>query len=184
MKRLHHRLLWTTFALALALPATGILFPVLASGEPEVRLYTNEDLERFPVLPDSTVSAAAPDGDEWPVVVDYLEREYSRIDADRAYELERNQSEAEVELIRGEVGRRRYSLPYGAWGFGRVSRHAGGKSGHGKPGPIRPLHAGPSRAQIDYYKATRRSGADAFPQRSRPAGGSTPLPAPRRSKGR
>jgi hypothetical protein len=166
MRRFPAKLAWTI--LTVALPVAGAGAPALAAGEAEVRLYTNEDLARFPVLPDSTVAAEKPAREEWAGVVAYLEREHARIDADRAHRLERDRAEAEVEFIQRQGDRRRYSLPYDAWRYG-----------HGRPdrlratsfrtgGAIRPLHAGPTRSQIDYFKATRRSGADAVPQRSRP----------------
>jgi hypothetical protein len=147
--------------------------------ERDVRLYTNADLERFPDLPDSRVEAAKPSTEEWGFVTDYLQRQYSRIDADRAHALQRERAEAEVELIRTRANRRTYGLPlywnrFGVWR--RVPHRPPREGAIGRmrrallpDGSIRPLHAGPTRAQIDYAIASRRSGADAFPSNSRAA---------------
>jgi len=149
----------------------------------EVRLYTNDDLERFPTLPDSEVEASRPSNDEWRFVTDYLERQYSRLDADRKHSMERDRAEAEVDLIRRQANRRTYGLPfywnrYDSWNGAPGRRPGKGALDRIKrvrlpDGSIRPLHAGPTRTQIDYFKATRRSGASAFPEnsRSRSSGG-------------
>jgi hypothetical protein len=157
-------LVWTVHS-----PARG--------GDGEVRLYTNADLERFPLLPDSEVEAARPAADDWRVVTDYLQRQYARVDAERAYALERERAEAEVDLIRRGAGRRTYGLPYTFLRYGpyhRVPRKPPRDGAIGRitrgllpDGAIRPLHAGPTRAQIDHARASRRSGSDAFPSNSR-----------------
>jgi hypothetical protein len=152
--------------------------PSVARAEEQgVRVYTNADLERFPVLPDSDVEASRPSADEWRFVTDYLQRQYTRLDADREYSLERERAEAEVDLIRSRTNRRTYSLPgywnrYDQWNGAPDNRPGEGIAGRLKratlpSGSIRPLHAGPTRAQVDYFKATRRSGADAVPSNSR-----------------
>jgi len=147
----------------------------------EVRLYTNIDLERFPTLPASEVEASRPSADEWRFVTDYLDRQYTRLDADREHSMERDRAEAEVDLIRRQANRRTYGLPvywnrFDSWNGAPGRRTGKGTLGRIKratlpSGSIRPLHAGPTRAQIDYFKATRRSGASAFPGNSRPHSG-------------
>jgi len=151
---------------------------VVRAEDQAVRVYTNADLERFPALPDSDVEASRPSADEWRFVTDYLQRQYTRLDADRDYSLERERAEAEVDLIRSRANRRTYGLPvywnrYDRWN-GAPDTRPPGEGGIGRlkratlpDGSIRPLHAGPTRAQVDYFKATRRSGADAVPSNSR-----------------
>ena len=161
-------------ALVACLLACGLAVAGEAGTDGEVRLYTNADLERFPSLPSSTVEASTPSEEEWRFVTGYLDRQYERLDKDRAYEMKRRREEAEVELIQRRANRRTYGLPlyWGRFGhFGRVPGRPGGDHTAGRlvraalpDGSIRPLHAGPTRAQVDRFKATFRSGADAVPR--------------------
>ena len=88
--------------LAVSVPAAdgGVEPPSGPGGDraESVRVYTNRDLERFGPPDDTT--AAPPRDPGWEFVTDFLEREYRRLDADRAFDLERRRVEAETEAIR------------------------------------------------------------------------------------
>ena len=178
MRRSTRSLSTALFCLLVWTAAAGV-----ASGadEGEVRLYTNADLERFPTSPDSEVVASHPTTDEWRFVTDYLKSQYTRLDADRKYSMERERAEAETDLIRHQANRRTYGLPVYWNRFDRWNGAPGHSPGEGTigrikramipDGSIRPLHAGPTRAQVDHFKASRRSGADAYPGNSRSRSG-------------
>ena len=165
------------FGVCLLVLAALALSAPRAEDEDRVRLYTNADLERFPALPDSSVVAGQPSAEEWRFVTEYIDRQYERLDADRSHLLERERTEAESEWIRHRAGRRSYGLPL-YWGHyparPRVPRAEDGRDRGerilrtlGPDASIRPLHARPTRAQLDRFRASFRSGADAVPGQGR-----------------
>ena len=137
-----------------------------------VRVYTNADLERFQLPADSVTVEAADPLEGWEFVTSYLDREHGRIDAERAYELELARLEEErTRLTTGYV-----SIPYVPFRYGRHGRAYRRSPPHGRPTPYgfggsvqfggtRPLHAGPTHAQIHRARAMRYKGSDAFPTR-------------------
>lgn len=83
-----------------------------AERDEPVPLYTNADLERFAPAPAPSVPVAATDREgDWRFVVEFLEREQARLDAERARELELKRLEAEAAARRVESQRPRYVLP-------------------------------------------------------------------------
>jgi len=152
------------------------VFPAL-SGETgddptPARVYTNADLERFQLPADSVTVEAADPLEGWEFVTSYLDREHGRIDAERAYELEL--ARVEAERTRMTTGYR--SIPLVPYYYGRYDRAHRKRPPHGRPTPYgfggsvqfggtRPLHAGPTHAQIHRARAMRHKGSDAFPTR-------------------
>lgn len=94
---------------AVALLATGVAAAV-PEGE---KVYTGEDLDRMfgpaPKSPSEPVDKSRPE--DWQWVEHFLDRQYSRIDADRRHELEaRTVSVAEARTV-----------PYARYPYGSVS---------------------------------------------------------------
>ena len=88
-----------------------------SAGE-SVRVYTNEDLDALSPLPplvivDKTGHPLRIEGAEerWAFVDAVLGQAYARIDADRAYWMERRRTEAESEALERIHSRPRYQLP-------------------------------------------------------------------------
>lgn len=146
--------------------------PPPGNGEPvePVRVYTNADLERFGP-PSVDAEPAATDVDPgWEFVTEFLAREHERLDAQRAYDLERRRADLAEKATERRRARPVYYYPYYGHTFTHVSRYP---RGHriGKVakktvgGPIVPLHARPTLAEVQRAKAIRRSGADAIPDR-------------------
>jgi hypothetical protein len=149
------------------------------NGEP-ARVYTNADL--LPFGPPSTpVPAVVQEDPGWTFVVDFIERERARIDAERALELERRHAAvAEAEAARD--GAAVYGYGYGYYGYGYddgfvdacdhdrgdACRQARPRAAALRPrAGIVPLHARPSDAMVMRARATLRSGVDAFPSNAR-----------------
>jgi len=128
----------------------------------EVRVYTNEDLEALPpltspVIVDDEGRPLELEGAErrWAFVDDFVDRAYARIDADRAYWLERRRTAAEADAVERLGTAPRYGVPANwlfrdyavdrAWG----KREAVDRGLGGRPlrdtlfRPIVPLHARP-----------------------------------------
>jgi hypothetical protein len=166
---MRHRIVRSFLGLILAalLPAPWV------AAEPEVHVYTNADLQRFE-LPGETGEPDPQPVETWGYVVDYLEREWARIDADRSHDLERARVRND-EMLRD---RSTISIPYAPfyYGFRVHDRYRGnrpeqfdgdrlrGISAFRQPGH-RPLHAGPTHTQIHRARALRHKGVDAFPSR-------------------
>lgn len=149
---------------ALCAAPAGAACLAQAADDAGVRVYTNDDLEPLPESPPPPATEPE-DRDGWAFVADHLEREYARIDAQRGYELERTRVVAETERSDEPV----YSLPwsfYGWAGWAPPERHR--PKHHARPEvgrlpAIRPIHAGPTQAQIQRARAMRYRGSDAFP---------------------
>ena len=134
-------------ACALLLAASIVSGQAAVGGEP-ARVYTNADLERLPPLPASAQSSAADDLG-WEFVIDFLAEQHARIDAQRAYELDRTLVEETARRSR-EASRPRYGLPLGYLPW---SCYPGGacaprrpspspeQPGHGPRAWVVPLHA-------------------------------------------
>jgi len=142
-----------------------------SDGEP-VRVYTNADLERFGPPSVDAAPATADDDPGWEFVTEFLAREYERLDAQRSYDLERRRAALEEEAVDRRRARPIYRYPYYGHRFIHVGRHPRGHRVRTVRtttvgGPIVPLHARPTLAEAQRAKAIRRSGADAFPRRSR-----------------
>ncbi len=145
-----------------------------AETQEPVPLYTNADLLRFgPPSTDPRPVTTMSDAD-WDSIAAFLARADARLDAERSYELERRRVSYE-ERAADRQGRPRFAYPF--YGFdARSSGHRYRPGSHGKPHPsqeaglgrpIVPLHARPSLAQLQWAKATRHSGVDAFPSNAR-----------------
>jgi hypothetical protein len=142
-----------------------------SAGDEPVRVYTNADLEELPApAPAAAASEGVEDELGWQFVAQFLEREHARIESERAAELERRRLELEQQALVPE-GRWEYGLAGVPWfdrsfECGDERRHL-----HARPGvlgrPIRPLHAGPTLAELHWQRAIGRSGADAFPGNAR-----------------
>jgi len=143
--------------------------------EPE-KVYTNADLERYGPVADTPTPAT--DGPEWKFVTEFLDREYERLDADRAYDLERLRVEAESEALTSRHDR--WSVPFAPY-LGRPLKRYGhspvaGRDSRGRHGGrgfsrssvnygIVPMHARPTLAMRHRARAIQHSGADAVPRR-------------------
>lgn len=159
-------------AVAVSGPLAAQTGPPPGDGEfvEPARVYTNADLERFGPPSVDAEPAAAKDDPGWEFVTEFLAREHERLDAQRAYDLERRRAD-----LAEETAERRRALPvyyYPCYGhrFMRVSRYPrghrfGNVAKRTVGGPIVPLHARPTLAEARRAKAIRRSGADAFPDR-------------------
>lgn len=76
----------------LALPFTALLTTAVLGAAPEsAKVYTAEDLDRMfgpaPKSPTDPVDKSGPE--DWQFVEQFLDRQYTRIDADRRYDLSR-----------------------------------------------------------------------------------------------
>jgi len=127
-------------------------------------VYTNSDLERLfgPPSVDSGPVDTNDDAD-WEFVTEFLEREHSRIDADRSYDIERRRQRLEDDRTTRRDSPIGYGYPYYGYAHGNVRLGHPNRQG----GRIVPLHARPSLAR--YRKAKRLSGVDAFPSNRRRA---------------
>jgi hypothetical protein len=110
----------------LSTPARGADGDVDA-GTDGPRVYTNEDLEKLPplqplVIIDDDGQPLKIEGAEerWAFVDSVLGQAYARIDADRAYRIERRRSEAEADAVERLESRPRYLLPYSYFYRGEV----------------------------------------------------------------
>ena len=68
--------------------------------EEAVRVYTNADIERLAPLPSQGAPLVPFDKERWEYVIQFLEREHSRLNADRDHELAREILRAEVEAAK------------------------------------------------------------------------------------
>jgi hypothetical protein len=148
----------TTVALACVLFAGSV-----ARGEDaqSIRVYTNADLEALPPLPETrTISEPRPASEDWKFVMEFIDRERSRIDDERRLRLEQRVVDTELDVMRNR--RPTYGLalaPYGFYGYGYRGHGRGrghGLTGRGNVGHrsgllakqpgglIRPLHARPN----------------------------------------
>jgi hypothetical protein len=88
-----------------------------ASEQDAVPVYTNEDLDRMlgpsPAQPTDPVDKTSPQ--DWQWVEQFLDRQYSRIDADRRYDLDRRSVDVAAEQV--ERIRPGYGWPV-AWRLG------------------------------------------------------------------
>jgi hypothetical protein len=105
------------WSLLLVLPAAAtIAIGVAAAADrDQVPLYTNDDLDRMfgpaPAQPSDPVDKTRPE--DWRWVEQFLDRQYSRIDADRQYDLGRRSVDIAANAVEGT------SPFYGrAWGWG------------------------------------------------------------------
>ncbi len=82
-----------------------------------VPLYTNADLEKFGPPTSAPGPVGVADEGEWQSVSEFLDREYARIDAERQYELDRE--EARRLVAAEESPSARYVVPYfgGLWSY-------------------------------------------------------------------
>jgi len=143
-----------------------------APAEP-VRVYTNEDIEKLPPLAPLVIvdEAGRPlkiDGAEerWAFVDSVLGQAYERIDADRAYWMERRRTEAEADALERIHSRPRYLLPFNGWNHGNVGVPRKGDRLRKEASrlwerpnahlfqPITPIHARPYQTNI--YRAKSR----------------------------
>ncbi len=137
-------------------------------------VYTNSDLERFAVPePSPPATGRVADPYEGISVADFLEREYARLATLRALDLARARLDAES---RSGNAREAYAPahgPYWAYHGGwrpcvprlhsvspRPLRPVAGDRARG----IRPLHAGPTAAELRGAQGRSRHGSDAFPR--------------------
>ncbi len=151
--------------LLLVLVSSAALAPLRAAeatAAPGVRIYTNADLEELPVPRDPPPAEAALDpAESWAFVLAHLEREERRLAAERAAEHER----AWLELEEAASLRRELDIvplayaPACVHGPRRGVAHEDSKR---FPDP-RPLHAGPTQAQLHRERAIQNKGSDAFP---------------------
>jgi hypothetical protein len=159
-------------AVAVSGPLAAQTGPTPGDDEPvdPVRVYTNADLERFGPPSVDAEPAAADDDPGWEFVTEFLAREHERLDAQRSYDLERRRTDLAEEAAERRRARPVYFYPYYGHRFVHVGRHPRGRRvGHYGTttvgGPIVPLHARPTLAEVQRAKAIRRSGVDAFPDR-------------------
>jgi hypothetical protein len=119
--------------LLLVVPALSMLAVGLSAGtdrEP-VPTFTGEDLDRMfgpaPAGPSELVDKTQPE--DWRWVEQFLDRQYSRIDADRRYNL-RNR---EIDMVERRVERPLRTYGTLLWGRGYYSpwRHGAGRRDHG-----------------------------------------------------
>ncbi|MCP3982335.1 MAG: hypothetical protein GY716_23785 [bacterium] len=84
-----------------------------AAAAEEGYVYTNADLlEMFgPPSPAPEPPAQPADGG-WEMVIEFIDRQYERIDAERAHDLDRLLTEAEAGAAAREASEPRYYLPY------------------------------------------------------------------------
>lgn len=136
----------TLLVLGLALAAGSAIAGDAGATAATVPLYTNADLERFPQAPETAPAAVAEPGDGWDFVREHLDREYARLDAERAYGLARRDDGGAKDAR--EVFRLPY-FPYAYGDHGGYERscaphplHPSARSGLGA-WPL-PLHAGPT----------------------------------------
>lgn len=147
-----------------------VAFSVVAAGsgdEIAPRVYTNADLV---ALPEAALTETAPpsEPEDWPSVTEFLEREYARLATQQALDLERARLDAET---RYAETREVYTLPFYPYvgyqtGWNTCAgpegrRHVNPTAAYGAHG-IRPLHAGPTRAEI-----LRTRARPAFPSHGR-----------------
>lgn len=138
-----------------------------------VHVYTNEDLEMLAPLPslvivDETGQPLRIEGAEerWAFVDSVLGQAYARIDADRAYWMERRRTEAEADALERIHSRPRYLLPVNGWyrgdvGVPRKEHRLRQKASRlwERPNahlfePITPIHARPYQTNV--YRAKSR----------------------------
>ena len=145
-----------------------------ASRQDPVRVYTNADLEKYP-LPVAAKADRQSDESGWEFVADFIAREHERLDAERSHEL--NLRLVDIEEEESDDRRQRLGIGYGypfvyAHPFSPGVRKRAGRTPATTSGPgghIVPLHARPSPAQVQRSMAIQRSGRDAFPSRSGPS---------------
>ena len=103
---------------ALAVPAIALLTTAAVAAAPESpRVYTSEDLDRMfgPAAkrPSDPVDKSGPE--DWRFVEQFLDRQYSRIDADRSHEVDRRT----VNIVEARVAPvSPYCYGGVAWGLG------------------------------------------------------------------
>jgi hypothetical protein len=147
----------------LALPA-----PVLAQqprADEAVPLYTNADLEKFGPRTAPAGPVRFPDAGEWRFVQEFLDRQYSRVDADRRHDLDR--AVVDEYTAPPEPRYRLLSPYYGYYGYHGYNAYAeyNGYPGYprtypyGVPAQDRRLHgAGHGHGAGDYRDVANRAG--------------------------
>jgi hypothetical protein len=153
---------------------SGVLICLVTTGplaaqetDDSVQLYTNADLLQFgpPADPAQATAVSHDEHRAWEFVGDFLAREQARIAGNRSHDLERRRVDIEEETVDRRYARRGLAYPYAYGHHFRNDRRPVRRAG--RPtlgGPIVPLHARPSQAQVQRARAIRRSGTDAFPR--------------------
>lgn len=150
--------------------AAALLFVSTAFADEPIHVYTNADIDALEPVPETrTIRDADFRNDDWGPVLQFIEREHARLDAERRYRLERQVTDVQLDTLRNPAPS--YGLAYAPYSFfghgyyrndrrsGRVPRatlygfsglrprQPGGliKPLHARPGgTIRPLHARPN----------------------------------------
>lgn len=99
---------WIKCLVLCTLAHGGTTFAGVGEAGEVVRVYTNEDIERLAPLPSQRAPLMGFDKERWEYVIQFLEREYERLNADRNLDLARAILRAEVEA--SLKTRQRYSL--------------------------------------------------------------------------
>jgi hypothetical protein len=154
------------------LAAALLVLVAPVAGADEVRVYTNADLESFAVASDTVSPPARSPVDDhaaWEFVQSFIEREHARIDNERALELERARTAAEIESYGRSV--ERYLIGYPPYYRGQRVKHRvrgyGDDTGHRAQTSVRivPLHARPTLMDVRRAQAQRYKGVDSVPNR-------------------
>jgi hypothetical protein len=128
---------------AVLLVAGGTIARAESGEDDPVRLYTNEDLAKYAPPPGSHPRPSEPEP-SWESIVQFLDRQYARLDAERRLDLERARVESEVDLRRGDRDRSG-ALVLAPWsrpcGLPRARPYRSRWPGRG---PAEPPSAGPS----------------------------------------
>ena len=137
----------------------------------QVPLYTTEDLERMygpSTAPDRPFGTAS-EPEDWTWVEQYLDRQYARLDADRAYDLSRRSLDIEEQRV-SYAPTYAYAYPY-VYSSGFYWNHTNRGWGHGGGNGMRGMH--PMRSNPASYWPLPPS----YPR------GMTPIPGNRPSHG-
>ncbi len=133
--------------LLLIAPVWATVFSASADGssvQGDVPLYTNADLEKFGTASSAPGQPIAETEAGWRAVQEFLDREYARIEADRAYEQQRLESDRRNALVAAESRR-----PAGRWILPGLHRFGCGPLLNGSPlecrGPDFPQRTGRGR---------------------------------------
>ncbi len=153
------------FALCGLLSAGALADPAGDEEEP-VRVYTNADVERLEPIPTSDAPVARQDPERWRYVIEFLAEQHARIDAERAYELDRRLVDDVVERPRAEPPRGWLWAPWLGVHPRVPALHREPPRRHAAAPPFRPggprdwitpLHAGPTLADRHRREAIERA---------------------------